>query len=321
MLLRRSKAVILITAALAAVSCGKPETAANVSRTPAVNAKKDDAERIERLKKQRASVTSFFQPMKVRPGDWLQHHKEKGQTFEEYLASDPAVPTPKRKTIYILPIGDLSAEQLKILETTAEYMRVFYSLPVKFEKVRPLGDVPADKKRKAFFTEHLQVKTSYFLGSVLPSVAKNDAAATIGLTNVDLYTGDTSMAYVFGQASLAERIGVWSLFRLERPRTKALTQATVLDRTLKIAMHETGHMFGMRHCTKYECLMSGTNSTSETDRRPLDVCPECMAKLAWAMNYEPAERYRKLSALWRSRGRIGESERAAKMAAAVDAIK
>ena len=35
-------------------------------------------------------------------------------------------------------------------------------------------------------------------------------------------------------------------------------------------MHETGHMFSMRHCTKYECLMSGTNHMGETDRRPLE---------------------------------------------------
>ena len=59
-------------------------------------------------------------------------------------------------------------------------------------------------------------------------------------------------------------------------------------------MHETGHMFTMRHCTKYECLMSGTNHLGESDRRPIDVCPECMLKIAWAMNYDPIERYENL---------------------------
>src|SRR3712207_7363776 len=39
-----------------------------------------------------------------------------------------------------------------------------------------------------------------------------------------------------------------------------------LLRTLKIAAHETGHMFSVRHCTKYECVMNGSNHLGETDR-------------------------------------------------------
>ena len=82
----------------------------------------------------------------------------------------------------------------------------------------------------------------------------------------------------------------------------------LLDRTLKIAIHETGHMFSMKHCTKFECLMSGTNHLAETDRRPLDVCPECMAKIAWAFGYDPAVRYRRLADFWRSQKRDGEAQ-------------
>ncbi|MCA1590457.1 MAG: hypothetical protein LC734_08730, partial [Acidobacteria bacterium] len=56
-----------------------------------------------------------------------------------------------------------------------------------------------------------------------------------------------------------------------------------------------GHMFGIRHCTKYECVMSGTNHLGETDRRPLDACPECMAKICWMTKTKPVDRYRKLA--------------------------
>ena len=42
--------------------------------------------------------------------------------------------------------------------------------------------------------------------------------------------------------------------------------------------------------------MSGTNSLAETDRRPLDVCPECMAKIALLSKIDPATRYRNLAA-------------------------
>jgi archaemetzincin len=95
----------------------------------------------------------------------------------------------------------------------------------------------------------------------------------------------------------------------------------LLDRTLKIAIHETGHMFSMKHCTKYECLMSGTNNLAETDRRPLDVCPECMAKIAWAFRYDPAERYRRLAEFWRSQKREVEAHLADQKRAAVLAVR
>jgi archaemetzincin len=86
-------------------------------------------------------------------------------------------------------------------------------------------------------------------------------------------------------------------------------------------MHETGHMFGMRHCTKYECLMSGTNHLAETDRRPLDNCPQCMAKVAWAMNYDTVERYKNLAAFWKKNKKPDEEKRMLEMAAAVSAVK
>jgi archaemetzincin len=54
-------------------------------------------------------------------------------------------------------------------------------------------------------------------------------------------------------------------------------------------------MFSMHICTKYECLMSGTNSLAETDRRPIDVCPECMAKIAWLSKIDPETRYKHLA--------------------------
>ena len=37
------------------------------------------------------------------PGDWLYHHKEPGQTFRQYVASDPVRPVGKRTVIYIQP--------------------------------------------------------------------------------------------------------------------------------------------------------------------------------------------------------------------------
>ena len=280
----------------------------------------EDASKVEKLKKQRDAVVRFFEPMKINEGDWLDTQRETGETFEQYIVSDPTLPTDERRTIYIQPIGKFTKQQSETIENAAEYMRAFYSLPVKLNAAKPIGNVPFDKKRLMQYRNNLQIRTSHFLDDLLPKLLPDDAAALIAFTNYDLFPEPT-WAFVFGQASLNKRVGVWSLYQFADPRTGKYDAKLLLDRTLKIAMHETGHMFSMKHCTKYECLMSGTNHLAETDRRPLDNCPECMAKLAWAMKYEPETRYRKLAEFWRKNGRADEAKLMEEKAAAVAKVK
>ena len=61
-------------------------------------------------------------------------------------------------------------------------------------------------------------------------------------------------------------------------------------RTIMTATHETGHMFGIRHCIAYECGMNGSNNSDERDRQPLEFCPECQAKLWWTLQLDPVKR-------------------------------
>jgi archaemetzincin len=248
--------------------------------------------------------------------DWLASFKEPGQTFEEYLSENPTLPTAERKKIYIQPAGKFSETQRKVLSLTADYMKAFYSLPVELKPELKLENVPLEMERKNPIEGHRQIRTHHFLVDLLPTLLPDDAAAFICFTNVDLYP-DENWNFVFGQASLEKRVGVWSLYRFGNPDKSAEDFNKFLARTLKIAMHETGHMFTMRHCAKYECLMSGTNHLDETDRRPLDVCPECMAKIAWAMNYEPSERYQNLATFWEKQNWMEEKELFLKKAGAI----
>lgn len=289
------------------------------AETPVANNAEAKDARAEKLDKQKDAIVRFFKPMKVYEGDWLDTQKEAGETFEQYLASKPTLPTDERRTIYIQPVGTFNADQRRAIRLTADYMKAFYDLPVKLNADRALGNVPKDKQRKIEYRNNLQIKTSYFLDDFLPKLLAEDAAALIAFTNYDLYPGDT-WAFVFGQATFSERVGVWSLYQFARPGEKTDFNL-LLYRTLKIAMHETGHMFSMKHCTKYECLMSGTNHLAETDRRPLDNCPECMAKLAWAMKYDAVERYKKLADFWSKNARPEEARLMQEKAKAISAVR
>jgi archaemetzincin len=298
--------VALICAALLTACTVAPKTVANTQIAPKPDASSPQI-RIAMLK-----VAPFFKPMgKPQPADWLVSHNEPGETFDEYLASEPTVPTAERQTIYVLPLGKFSAAQSKVIDLAAGYLEVFFDLPVKRLPQRAFAPTYPHVRFNDLMHSR-QVKTGYILNDVLPPILPEDGAALIAFTADDLYP-DASMNYVFGQASFEKRVGVWSIFRLDDDAS----EAQFLRRVLKISAHETGHMFSMKHCTKYECVMSGTNHLGETDRRPIDACPECMGKICWLSKVHPAERFEKLAKFCRDHALTDEAGDFEKKAAAV----
>ena len=267
--------------------CNGTHRVSTANSSAAVEATKDYIE----LRRAIDKIAPFFKSM-GKPGkdDWLWTYKEPGQTFEEYIASSPVVPTPDRKIIYIQPLGEFRTDESKVIGIVSDYVKAFYGLDVRKLPVKSLpSKLFEPDQRMIDYPKQRQIRTGSIMDELLRPALPKDAAALIAFTSEDLYP-DSSMYFVFGQASLENRVGVWSLFRLD----DRADFARFLERTMKISVHEIGHMFSFRHCTKYECVMSGTNHLGETDRRPIDACPECMAKIAWMTKQKPIERYERL---------------------------
>ena len=247
---------------------------------------------------------------KPKPGDWLAEHDEPGQTFDEYRDSDPVTPDVegpgKRRLLYIQPLGALTKTQRAIVEQTAEYMQHFFGLEVRLSQELPLSLVPESARRVHPSWGVPQILTEYVLEKLLAPRLPADAAAYISFTASDLWPGE-GWNFVFGQASLRDRVGVWSIYRYGDPDDGKRAFDRTLKRAMKVAVHETGHMFSLRHCTAYECVMGGTNSLDESDRRPIWLCPECMAKICWATKSDPLERYRRLQAFAHEHGFVQEA--------------
>ena len=244
---------------------------------------------------------------KPQPGDWLSVHREPGQTFQEYVQSRPVTPRGARHAIYIVPLGDFTPTQRKIITLTAEFMGAYFNLPVRVEKDLPLSLIPSSARRKHPSWGMDQILAPYVLDEVLRPRLPADAAVALALTASDLWPGE-GWNFVFGQASLRDRVGVWSLYRNGDPDKSEADFRLCLLRTLKTAAHETGHMFSMEHCIAYQCGMCGSNHREESDRRPLWLCPECMAKVCWATGADPAARYEKLAAFCNANGLKAEEE-------------
>jgi archaemetzincin len=278
----------------------------------------EDRDRAEQL----AKLIEKLRPLAVKlakpgPSDWLANHPDKGQTFKQYLDCNPTRPTIARRTIYIQPLGEFTATQRKVLKLTAEAMSLWFNSPIKFSEDLKLEVVPDSVRRKNPSTRKGQLLTGYILDRVLKPRLPSDAAAYICFTASDLWPGN-GWNFVFGEASMEDRVAVWSLARFGDPDESEMRFRLLLLRTLKLATHESGHMFSLPHCIAYECNMNGCNSLDESDRHPLALCPECLAKLCWATRAEPANRYRNLIEFCKRAGLTPEAEIYEKLLAAAD---
>ena len=234
-----------------------------------------------------------------RPSDWLAQHAEPGQTFRQYLRNRPVKVDRKRRTLYIQPLGEFSQTQKKIIDATTEFMGVYFQLPVKTREGLSLDLIPPAARRKPGVFRSEQILTTYVLYDVLKPRLPRDAVAMIAFTTSDLWPGE-GWNYLFGQAALKDRVGVWSIHRNGDSDAGDEAFLRCLRRTLKTATHETGHMFSIPHCTLYECNMNGCNHLTESDRHPLSLCPHCLAKICYATGADPVVRFQKLILLYKA---------------------
>jgi len=297
-LLKITVPIILLGAGIIAYSCAVTNT--NRERILELWYPEDD----QALGKTMYEVIEILKPLhrklgKPESGDWLAEHNEPGQTFEEYVRCRPERPIGERRTLYIQPIGHFTEKQRQIVKLSAEFMGLYYNRPVKFLDDLPLSVIPRNSRRFKFGSE--QILTSYILEYVLPKRLPNDGAVCIAFTASDLWPGG-KWNFVYGQATTRNRVGVWSIHRNGNPASSKAAYRLCLLRTMKTATHETGHMFTMYHCTKYECNMCGSNHRQESDSRPLACCPECVTKVCWAVRCRLIPRYEKLAAFCEKHG-------------------
>jgi archaemetzincin len=234
-------------------------------------------------------------------GEWLERFHERGQPYDSYVAGLPTRPTAQRTLIALQPLGPFSKDQREVLETLREAEAIFFDVPVVVMNDLPLP-TKGQRRRGSGWTQH---HTRVILDSVLAPRLPRSAICSLGITMADLYP-EPSWNFVFGQASLDERVGVYSLVRFFPAFTgEADTDAArrkALRRSIHILAHETGHMFSLEHCTEYECLMNGSNSLEEMDRQVDVLCPVCLRKLQWNLKFDVRARYERLRDFYRGHG-------------------
>lgn len=246
-------------------------------------------------------------------GEWLEFNKERGQTFTQYWDKNksiqPVRPTEQRKKIYLQLYGNFDQTQLRLMDSVQRFLSIFYELPIERLEQKRLDSTTLDTANWRVHTRNgFQVKT----GFILDSLEKNlppDGVLLVAFTTNDVYPSK-KWSFVFGQARLHDRVGIWSMARFgdsDLISKDADAFNLALERTCKTAVHEIGHIFSLHHCIFYRCAMQGANSLIELDGHPSYFCPVCDAKIISNLNLPLSERYENLATFWKNQQQLETS--------------
>lgn len=258
------------------------------------------------VKHERAYVedNASFRPIdRPRGSDWLVEHEERGQTFSSFTKrAMRCEPHGHVNVIELVPIGSFDHPSAPSLPLLTRFLSIFFGCTCRVGKRLKVKHVMHDARRGD--EDQLQL----LVGSVFEALGRRkttrDVLCKVAVTMIDLYPKE-DWNFVFGMARAMDAVGVFSFARYTRGDSfpvawkgcsdRAVAEyegewssssavsamriddedisatkirSSVLYRSAKVLAHETGHLFGIRHCIYYECLMCGCNHLKEFDKRP-----------------------------------------------------
>ncbi|NLI75882.1 MAG: hypothetical protein GX442_05495 [Candidatus Riflebacteria bacterium] len=258
----------------------------------------------------RAFSPEGFVPLgKPRPGDWLSVFPEPGQGFDRYRAARPNRLAAPRTVIALLPLWEFDAGRSPSLPALQAFTAAFFQAGVRLlpAQAPPPGEFHPRRNPQS---GQIQFLTTDLLAFLKPQVG-TDVHSLVGVTMQDLYP-DPSWNFVFGEATLSDRVGIFSFARYAPGFSgnpgRTGWQDLLLRRSCKVLAHETGHMFGLLHCVFFECVMNGSNHLGESDARPMFLCPVCLRKLQHAAGFDIRARYVALAGFYKQVGFTSEAD-------------
>jgi archaemetzincin len=139
----------------------------------------------------------------------------------------------------------------------------------------PIKEMPLqlfDKQRE-------QWKSDRILQWLSVKYRPNKATTKIlAICDLDAYSNELN--FVFGEAYVDGSISAIYLPRLRQEfyGLKA-DNSLFLQRMVKEAVHELGHVFGLSHCNNQMCVMHFSNSLHDTDIKQKGFCDKCRTRI------------------------------------------
>lgn len=169
--------------------------------------------------------------------------------------------------LIIVPLGEIAPD---LIEAIRCRINAVWEIDIRLGRGRLLPGWSFDPRRRQF-----RVRSVIRL---LTPVAPPGWGKILGITKVDLFV--PPLDFVFGAADPLLGVAVISLCRLD-PRFYGRPADSVLlrKRGAAEALHELGHLYGLGHCSRPDCVMFFANPLADTECPPEVFCPDCQQRL------------------------------------------
>jgi archaemetzincin len=173
------------------------------------------------------------------------------------------------KEVLLIPVGNIEEGILKEIASAAEK-----AFPFRAEMGHPV-DIPEN----AFNAKRQQYHSTLII-EALSRLKDHGSDLILGIVDKDLYV--PQLNFVFGEADIRRGIAIISLFRLRQEFYRLRPDSRLfIERAIKEAIHEIGHLCGLEHCHEKRCIMYFSNTIRDTDIKGPGFCKSCLKRLGY----------------------------------------
>ena len=174
--------------------------------------------------------------------------------------------------IAVVPLGKVGIDILRVI---GDSLQGILRLPVDLLDTEQL---PPDA-----FMESRNQHNAMTIIKHLSNHYSRHTMKVLGVTNRDIC--NPILTYVFGEAYMGGSAAVLSCYRLYKgTESEFVSREILLDRIVKVALHEIGHTFNLPHCHTGRCVMRASHNLAELDQKLNYLCDYCEMFLSEAVN-------------------------------------
>lgn len=165
--------------------------------------------------------------------------------------------------ISVLPLGRVEHDVITMI---ADGIQGIFRIPVDVREGLPVPE-------EAFMASRDQYNAMAIIKS-LKQFNRGRSLKVLGIIRHDIC--NPILTYVFGEAYMGGTAAVMSYARLRvGAKGEPMSREALLERAVKVAIHEIGHTFGLSHCHRDRCVMHASNTLLELDDKLNYLCSYC----------------------------------------------